>query len=387
MTFVLSTTLTTGAGTEQFVLNVVKNAPSDKFRISILQTDLQDMTRLDSQYVADILKATSLYTIKSFRRHLRKLDRTSSYPSLAVKVLVTYLFNLIYRRLNASALNRVRDSDVIYLIRNDDLPYLKIDSRRTVVLGSTHCSTLTLSSKRKGLRNLRRLFRVWKYRRIDGFHFTSARWQNEAVLHKMYDFLLPLGTDTKLYHPKENLDDVGERVRFLFVSRLEADKGVTRLLDAWKLTNLENAELHIAGTGSLAGLVKTAADRERIIYHGVLSNEDLASLYRSCNVFVFPTQGEIYGLVVLEALASGLFALVSEDLRGTFDQFESMGMLEYVQNDPKTISESMSKIATDLGQLEGRRGKVFEYIRANHDWQSMSANLYSTFNRILDEAT
>lgn len=381
--FILSTTLTTGAGTEQFVLNVVKNAPPDKFDISIVQTDLQDRRRLNPQYVDDILRSTTVYTIKSFRRNLGALDNASNYLTLAIKQFSIVLLGLIYRRVNASTLDKVRGSDLVYLIRNDDLPYLKI-YRTSVVLGSTHCSTLTLSSKRGGFGRLRRLFRVLKYRRIDGFHFTSAKWQRESVLHKKCDFLLPLGTDTDLFYPQKKMDDRKGRVRFLFVSRLEADKGVTRLLDAWKLTSLANAELHIAGTGSLAGLVKMAADNDRVVYHGVLSNEDLAALYRSCDIFVFPTRGEIYGLVVLEALASGLFAIVSEDLRGNFDEFENMGVLEYVRNDLLAISEGMVRIASSLNQVP-RREKAYDYIKANNDWRSVSTSLFSTFNRILLE--
>jgi len=367
------------------VLNVVKNAPLDKFGISIVQTDLQDRARLESQYVNSILRSTNVYTIRSFRRHMQAFDNASKYPSLVLKQFLTFLFTIVYKGVNGSTLSRVRDSDLIYLIRNDDIPYLRVDKTKTVVLGSTHCSTLGLSSKRTGLRRLRKLFRVLKYRRINGFHFTSPKWQRDAVLHKKYDFLLPLGTDTDLFYPRRGTNNRRGRVRFLFVSRLEADKGVTRLLDAWKLMSLENAELHIAGTGSLAELVETTADEKRVFYHGVLSNENLAALYRSCDVFVFPTQGEIYGLVVLEALASGLFAIVSEDLKGNFDEFERMGMLEYVRNEAKEISESMTRSTTKLELLAGQRETVFDYIRANCDWQSVSANLYSNFKRILDE--
>ncbi len=363
----------------------MKNAPLEKFSLSIVQTDFQDRVRLDSRYVENILQSTNIYTIKSFRRHLRALDNASNYASLALKQLATFMLSAVYRSVNGSTLDRLRTSDLIYLIRNDDLPYLRIDKSRTVVLGSTHCSTLTLSPQRRGLRRLRRLFRVLKYRRIDGFHFTSAKWQREAVLHKKYDFLLPLGTNTDLYYPQKKSQDGSERVRFLFVSRLETDKGVLRLLDAWKLTHLENAELHIAGTGSLAALVKTVADEKRTIYHGALSNEDLAALYRSCHVFVFPTRGEIYGLVVLEALASGLYAIVSEDLKGNFDEFEKMGVLEYVRNEPVTIAESIARIASSLERVADRE-KAYEYIKANNDWRSVSTRLFSNFEQVLKEA-
>jgi glycosyltransferase involved in cell wall biosynthesis len=388
VTFVLSTALTAGGGTEQFVLNVVKHAPLDRFTISVVQTDLQDRARLDLRFVQDVLGPTNLYNIRSFRKYVSRFEVASKpalYPfRLVLKELVTYLISGIYRSINRPSLDKVRDSDLIYLVRNNDLPYLKIE-RRTVVLGSTHSSTLTIRSKLKGLRGVRKHFRALKYRRIDGFHFTSGKWWKIAVLHKKYDFLLPLGTDTSLHYPLSKPGDGKRGVRFLFVSRLEEEKGVTRLLDAWKLVNLDNAELHIAGTGSLAELVKEAANSQRIVYHGVLSDGDLAALYRSCDVFVFPAQNEIYGLVVLEALASGLFTIVGEDMRGNFDEFENMGMLEYVQHEPKTLADSMTYAARNLKHLAAKRIEVYEYIRVNHDWSNVSATLYSIFDKILSE--
>ncbi len=380
----LSTALTAGGGTEQFVLNVVKNAPLDKFSLSIVQTDLQDMARLDPDYVGNILGPTKVYTIRSFRRQLGSLGNASNYISLVMKQFVTYLLNIVYKRLNGSTLSIVRSSDLIYLIRNDDLPYLTVDKAKTVVLGSTHCSTLTLSPKRRGLRSFRRIFRVLKYRKIDGFHFTSGKWRKEAVIHKKYDFLLPLGTDTRLFHPSEVNRPPG-RVRFLFLSRLEAGKGVRRLLEAWRLMNTKDAELHIAGTGTLTNLVKAAADGKKIFYDGIPSDQEKALLYRESDVFVFPSQEEIYGLVVLEALASGLYAVVSEDLRGNFDEFERMGMLEYTQNDPVAISDAMTRIASKPEALQSRQERVYEYIKLNHDSRNLSAELFATFERILNE--
>jgi glycosyltransferase involved in cell wall biosynthesis len=377
----LSTTLTTGAGTEQFVLNIVKNAPRDRFDISIVQTDLQDRARLDPRYVSTALGSAQIYTIKSYRHRFSVLDNASNYASLALKQIVTYLLNAIYRVVNRSTLNKFRDSDLIYLIRNEDLSYLNPDKTRTIVLGSTHCSSLTLSPKRRGLLRPRKLLRVLRYRRIDGFHFTSARWQKDAIVHKRYDFLLPLGTDAQLFHPRRERRIQG-RIKFLFVSRLETDKGIVRLLEAWKIARLRNAELHIAGTGSMTRLVQESADNRQVFYHGVLSNEDLATLYRQCDVFVFPTEGEIYGLVVLEALASGLFVIASDDLRGNFDDFEEMGTLEYVRNEPREISERMVRIAENPSKLM-LGAETHQYIDAHYNWQSVSTTLFSMFERIL----
>jgi glycosyltransferase involved in cell wall biosynthesis len=388
ITFVSSTALTAGGGTGQFILNVVKKAPANRFILSVVQMDLQDRPRLDSRVVKESLGPTDLYTIRSFRKYIERFEGTPPkspyYPAkLALKEVVSFVLAQIYRNINGMTLKRVKDSDLIYLMRNDDLPYLTI-ARDCVVIGSTHCSTLNLGSGFRSFGRLRRILRMLRYRRIDGFHFTTAKWYNQAIVRKEYDFLIPLGTDTQLHYPTTRKQGAKEPVRFLFVSRLEPEKGITRLLDAWRIMKMDDVELHIAGTGSLVGEVEAAARSGQVRYHGVPSDSVLADLYRSCNVFVFPARNEIYGLVVLEALASGLFAIVGDDLKGNFDEFERMGMLEYVQDDPKNLADRMTITATNLEEIENSKKKVFEYIKTNHDWTSISRELYSRLETILD---
>lgn len=86
--------------------------------------------------------------------------------------------------------------------------------------------------------------------------------------------------------------------RFLYVGRVSVEKNIEGFL-----------ELDLPGTKIVAG-VGPALPRLRnrfpeVRFVGVLTREELARLYRSVDVFVFPSRTDTFGLVMLEALACG----------------------------------------------------------------------------------
>jgi glycosyltransferase involved in cell wall biosynthesis len=101
--------------------------------------------------------------------------------------------------------------------------------------------------------------------------------------------------------------------RFLFVGRFIERKGINVLLDAF--SELEAGELWLAGDGPLSEVVEAAAARDsRIRLLGHVAGDALADVYRRADVLVLPSLYEPWGLVVHEALAYGLPAIVSDQV-------------------------------------------------------------------------
>ena len=102
----------------------------------------------------------------------------------------------------------------------------------------------------------------------------------------------------------------------LCVSRLVPGKGVDLLLDAALHVQGEGLRfsLLLVGEGPekqrLEGRVKELGLRD-VVFHPPQSPDRVPTLYRSADVLVFPTLDDVWGLVVNEALWSGLPALVS----------------------------------------------------------------------------
>jgi glycosyltransferase involved in cell wall biosynthesis len=101
-------------------------------------------------------------------------------------------------------------------------------------------------------------------------------------------------------------------VTFVYVGRLWAGKGLTYLLDAFgglHAQDLGEVSLLIVGDGSDEDELRARARAQglrNVVFCGFQGDDVLPRLYAASDVFVFPTLGDPFGMVVLEAMACGL---------------------------------------------------------------------------------
>jgi glycosyltransferase involved in cell wall biosynthesis len=119
--------------------------------------------------------------------------------------------------------------------------------------------------------------------------------------------------DTTAFHPRLRSDvlrrslGAGDRVLVLHVGRIALEKGVATLIDAFTRAYVElgdAAVFCVAGDGPMSAQVREGLPFARHV--GFLPRSELATLYASSDLFVFPSATETCGLVALEAMASGL---------------------------------------------------------------------------------
>jgi glycosyltransferase involved in cell wall biosynthesis len=110
--------------------------------------------------------------------------------------------------------------------------------------------------------------------------------------------LWPRGVDTKLFRPRD-VDLCQPKPVFLCVGRIAVEKNLEAFLD-----------LDLPGTKVIVGDGPARPELERAypqaVFLGALHGEALAAVYAAADVFVFPSRTDTFGLVLLEALASGL---------------------------------------------------------------------------------
>ena len=102
---------------------------------------------------------------------------------------------------------------------------------------------------------------------------------------------------------------------FLFVGRIEPEKGIGCLLEAFAQTyaRCDKVALVIAGDGALCGIVELAQTKsQRIRWLGRLTGDALWNAYASADVLVLPSLFEPWGLVVNEAMAASLPVIASD---------------------------------------------------------------------------
>jgi glycosyltransferase involved in cell wall biosynthesis len=128
-------------------------------------------------------------------------------------------------------------------------------------------------------------------------------------------FLMQRGVDAELFHPKKHKRNPEDRDQVLgFVGRLSIEKNVAllaRVQEELEQQGHKNFRFLIVGHGAEEGWLGERLPRAE--FAGVLRGEELAEAYASMDLFVFPSHTDTFGNVVLEALASGVPAIVTPD--------------------------------------------------------------------------
>jgi glycosyltransferase involved in cell wall biosynthesis len=146
----------------------------------------------------------------------------------------------------------------------------------------------------------------WCYELQRRFHygaagtFVATRGLQEELAGRGFERLMlwSRGVDTDLFRPR-NVRLFGEEPVFLYVGRIAVEKNLEAFL-----------ELDLPGRKVLVGSGPQLNDLKCLypdaLFTGPKEGEELALAYASADVFVFPSVTDTFGLVLLEALASGL---------------------------------------------------------------------------------
>jgi glycosyltransferase involved in cell wall biosynthesis len=121
------------------------------------------------------------------------------------------------------------------------------------------------------------------------------------------------GVDHLFYSPAQTPVDAST-FRVCYVGRVEALKGVHRLIEAWKQLALPDAELVLIGE-VMPELNRSLTDApgRHIRATGILPPEQVATCYRESSLFVFPSVNEGLSRALLEAMSCGLPVIACRD--------------------------------------------------------------------------
>ncbi|NEB93333.1 glycosyltransferase family 4 protein [Streptomyces bauhiniae] len=156
----------------------------------------------------------------------------------------------------------------------------------------------------------------------------------------------------------------------LYVGRLDAQKNVTRLVDALSLAR-QDVRLRIVGDGELRGRLETHADRlglRNVEFSGGLHGEDLVKAYADADAFVLPSDREGMPLVVLEAMAAGL-PVIATDVPGSRELVSGTGLL--AAPEPSVLADAIDSVATDL-PLRARLALASTERARAHSWGTVA---------------
>jgi glycosyltransferase involved in cell wall biosynthesis len=167
------------------------------------------------------------------------------------------------------------------------------------------------------------------------------------------------GVDAQLFHPGRRTPEMraalglGDRFTFLYVGRLAPEKRAEQIVDAFRIAREllppDTIQLVMAGTGPCEAELRKLAP-EGVTFLGFLERRTrLPDLYANCDAFAFASVTETLGLVVLEAMASGL-PVVAAPAGGVRDHLrDGQNGLAYPAGSAEAMAHAMVKLASDKG--------------------------------------
>ncbi len=156
------------------------------------------------------------------------------------------------------------------------------------------------------------------------------------------------GVDLDFWVPPASRD-WDHPIRFLYAGQLSLRKGIPLLLEAWEAAGLKEASLDLVGVWQLAARKRAHLPRGVTLWPPC-SREALRERYRAADVFLFPSFFEGFGLVLLEAMSSGLPAMATEATAGPDILSETCGRL-VPRGDLEALVEGLRWFAGNQGQL------------------------------------
>jgi glycosyltransferase involved in cell wall biosynthesis len=166
---------------------------------------------------------------------------------------------------------------------------------------------------------------LWFHNQLDAI-YAPAHAVAESLVSRGLDpaviRVYPRGVDHERFMPgkrsealRRELGAAGsDTVLLLYSGRIAERKGLSRLAGAYRRLAETGADVRlvIAGEGPFGPALEKELEGLPAVFMGTLHGEELARLYASCDLLVFPSMHDTMGNAVLEAQASGLPVIVTD---------------------------------------------------------------------------
>ena len=188
-------------------------------------------------------------------------------------------------------------------------------------------------------------------------------------------FFLPMMVDNSKYY-KENTEKSltnSENLKFIFIGRLVPEKNIQLLVKSFQTVLLQGkkVELNIIGDGICKKeLHDIIGENSNIKFLGKKFGADLLQFYQDAHVLVLPSNFEPWGLVVNEALATGLPVICSSAVGAANDLVlqPNTGWV-FEDNQELELTNLLLSIIAHPEQIieKGKRGQEFMLNHWNYD--------------------
>ncbi len=275
-----------------------------------------------------------------------------------------------------------------------DLPFFKKSRRHVLPLvGSFHTNVPAFVQSRTRSKFLRQRFEEVMdhfYKSCDMVLATSRHTQEEIAQYvkgKAFGLFRP-GVDTDTFHPLKRDRNfrkmLQDKTILLFAGRVTPEKNIRFLRDVYVALRKRHSYIHlfVAGDGELRKWLKQDLGKD-VTTPGFLFGDNLYQAFASSDIFIFPSTTDTLGLVVLEAQASGLPVVVS-DQGGPSEVIEN-GKTGFICN-ANVIDDFVGKIDQLItnSRMRKRMGQAARILAERFSWDQSFDDLLKVYEKVVN---
>jgi len=193
-------------------------------------------------------------------------------------------------------------------------------------------------------------------------------------------FLMPMMVDNEKFYCDNKV--FSKPFTFLYVGRVIKHKNVEALIHQFN-TNFNDMDvvLRIVGSGVESDYLKTKYESNKVNFSGKLFDKNLINEFHNASCFVLPSLFEPWGLVVNEALSSGLPVIATKNVGAIFDLIENKDT-GFITEDMTAFGKSMITLFSDEKLLKRYSENAVFLMKDHWNYDLYTKNLLFAIQKV-----
>lgn len=184
-----------------------------------------------------------------------------------------------------------------------------------------------------------------------------------------------------------------DAIKILYVGRFEERRNIRFIIDVFQKVQVQNdkVKLYMIGTGekeyvqSCFSYINELGLKDKVIWQEKMEQKFLSGIYQMADFFVLPTEYEIFGMVLLEAMYYKTVVLTTQN--GGSSTVMCNGKNGYVlqTKDPRQWANVITNTYKDKGKMKMIQNNAHEVIEKKYIWNMVSERFLIRYNRLLEK--
>lgn len=218
------------------------------------------------------------------------------------------------------------------------------------------------------------------------YFIVASEFSKKSLVYSGVDknkiFICRYGVDISKFKPSKRNNNNSSKLNAIFIGGTKEYKGISYLLDAFKILKNENINLTIVGEISISE--ELSRQYKNIKFVGQVMHSEIATLLQESDFMIFPSLGDGFGLSVTEALACGCPVICSENAGASDLIIDYKNGFVIKSQDSQEIVDKIMFFINNRDILEKMRKCARDTV-IQYSWEEYYKAVGKVLHHILDE--